>query len=310
MEDEDEIRYSVSAPVDVRTKDVSDTLKLVAGGNVVVRWEEKRFTLEAQTMNHSAIIITLLLPLCETAPSASAATGSFEQTKRPTVPPGWSETLRQTLDLTVAGKHTEVIAIMEKWVAKYPNFVEARAMLGAAHENIGRDIRTSGARDAALKSVPHYEAAVQHFRRALELPGAGFDEMRALIDIHGLIALNRPTEFERLVREAVKRYPAEPGAHAYLIALVAGNEALLEEAARAALVALPKGADARADLAGFLYQSAKDPLQMSADAVLRTALRFADEALKIDPAHKDAIREKARIVDEQARQNRLRKPGV
>ena len=42
VEDEDEIRYSVSAPVDVRTKDVSDTLKLVAGGNVVVRWEEKR----------------------------------------------------------------------------------------------------------------------------------------------------------------------------------------------------------------------------------------------------------------------------
>ena len=43
VEDEDEIRYSVSAPVDVRTKDVSDTLRLAAGGSVVVRWEEKRF---------------------------------------------------------------------------------------------------------------------------------------------------------------------------------------------------------------------------------------------------------------------------
>jgi uncharacterized membrane protein YhiD involved in acid resistance len=42
VEDEDEIRYNVSAPVNVRTKDVSDTLKLVAGGNVVVRWEERR----------------------------------------------------------------------------------------------------------------------------------------------------------------------------------------------------------------------------------------------------------------------------
>jgi uncharacterized membrane protein YhiD involved in acid resistance len=42
VEDDDEIRYSVSAPVDVRTKDVSDTLRLVAGGNLVVRWEEKR----------------------------------------------------------------------------------------------------------------------------------------------------------------------------------------------------------------------------------------------------------------------------
>ena len=42
VEDEDEIRYSVSAPVDVRTKDVSDTLRSVAGGNIVVRWEETR----------------------------------------------------------------------------------------------------------------------------------------------------------------------------------------------------------------------------------------------------------------------------
>ena len=42
LEDVDKIRYSVSAPVDVRTKDVSDTLRLVGGGNVIVKWEEKR----------------------------------------------------------------------------------------------------------------------------------------------------------------------------------------------------------------------------------------------------------------------------
>ena len=43
VEDEDEIRYSVSAPVDVRTKDVSDTLRLVAGSDaIVVRWEERK----------------------------------------------------------------------------------------------------------------------------------------------------------------------------------------------------------------------------------------------------------------------------
>jgi ferric-dicitrate binding protein FerR (iron transport regulator) len=43
VEDDDEIRYNVSAPVDVRTKDVSDTLRLVAGSEyVVVRWEERK----------------------------------------------------------------------------------------------------------------------------------------------------------------------------------------------------------------------------------------------------------------------------
>jgi len=43
VEDEDEIRYSVSAPVDVRTKDVSDTLRLAGSGDVTVRWEERKF---------------------------------------------------------------------------------------------------------------------------------------------------------------------------------------------------------------------------------------------------------------------------
>jgi uncharacterized membrane protein YhiD involved in acid resistance len=42
IEDEEEIRYSVSAPIDVRTKDVSDTLRLAGGGDVTVRWEEKK----------------------------------------------------------------------------------------------------------------------------------------------------------------------------------------------------------------------------------------------------------------------------
>ena len=44
VEDEDEIRYSVSAPVDVRTKDVSDTLRLVGGSDVIVRWELRKPT--------------------------------------------------------------------------------------------------------------------------------------------------------------------------------------------------------------------------------------------------------------------------
>jgi uncharacterized membrane protein YhiD involved in acid resistance len=43
LEDVDEIRYSVSAPVDVRTRDVSDTLRLVGGSaDVVIKWEQKK----------------------------------------------------------------------------------------------------------------------------------------------------------------------------------------------------------------------------------------------------------------------------
>jgi hypothetical protein len=42
VEENDEIRYNVSTPVDVRTKDVSDTLRLVGGENVTIKWEEKK----------------------------------------------------------------------------------------------------------------------------------------------------------------------------------------------------------------------------------------------------------------------------
>ena len=44
LEDDEEIRYSVSAPVEVRTKDVSDTLRLVGGGDVIVKWELRKPT--------------------------------------------------------------------------------------------------------------------------------------------------------------------------------------------------------------------------------------------------------------------------
>ena len=42
VEEPDQLRYVVSAPVSVRTRDVSDTLRVVGGDEVICRWEEKR----------------------------------------------------------------------------------------------------------------------------------------------------------------------------------------------------------------------------------------------------------------------------
>ena len=43
LEDVDQLRYSVSAPVEIRTRDVSDTLRLVgSGADVIVKWEQKK----------------------------------------------------------------------------------------------------------------------------------------------------------------------------------------------------------------------------------------------------------------------------
>lgn len=42
-EKEDELRYSVSAPLDVRTRDVSDTIRLIGGiDDVSIEWDEKK----------------------------------------------------------------------------------------------------------------------------------------------------------------------------------------------------------------------------------------------------------------------------
>ena len=42
-ESEDEVGYSVSAPLDVRTRDISDTLRLLsADEEISIEWEEKR----------------------------------------------------------------------------------------------------------------------------------------------------------------------------------------------------------------------------------------------------------------------------
>jgi tetratricopeptide (TPR) repeat protein len=260
-------------------------------------------------MKHASIAITMVVTLCGRTSAAVPQTRVPGQVNRQAVPPGWSEAVRQILDLTVAGKHAESIAISEKWVARYPTFVEARMMLGGAYENLGRDVLTSGAADARAQSVKHFEAAVVHFRRAVDLPGADVMAMRVLIDVHGPVGLNRPAEYERLVHEALKRFPAEPDAHAYLIDLLASKQEPLDGAVRAALAALRNRPDARATLAGMLYHFSREPDQPGAEAVLRVALQFAEEALKIDPKHADALREKTRILEEQARRNRLRKPG-
>jgi tetratricopeptide (TPR) repeat protein len=260
-------------------------------------------------MKHPAMAITIVVTLSGSTSAAVAQTRAPGQVTRQAAPPGWSDVLRQTLDLTLAGKHAESIPILEKWVARYPNFVDARMVLGGAHENLGRDVLTSGAADARAQSVKHFEAAVVHFRRALDLPGADVMAMRVLIDVHGPVGLNRPAEHERLVHEGLKRFPAAPDAHAYLIDLLASQEAPLDGAVRAALAALPKGPDARATLAGMLYHFSREPDQTGAEAVLRVALQFAEEGLKIDPKHADALREKTRILEEQTRRNRLRKPG-
>lgn len=229
-----------------------------------------------------------------------SAHGAMQTGRTETPPPGWSAAKSKGLDLLLAGKDLEVVALYEQWVARHPTFAEAHYMLGAAHESVARSAVTSRLPDASTTRKKHLEAAVLHTRRGLELEGrrAEFHSARTLIDMHGVIGLNQPAEYERLVREAIVRYPAEPLAHAYLLALLGGKGEPIEAAARAARAAIPKGPAARVELAGAMVGFVQDFGRLTpslAAALLPEASRLADEALKLKPGDAEAVDIRSRI---------------
>jgi hypothetical protein len=250
-------------------------------------------------------VASLLVLAAQRVESSGAGPAAPQAGRPPTEPPGWSETKRKALDLTLEGKDLAVLAIYEQWVAKHPNFADGHFMLGAAHESVARALLTSRAADAQSTRTKHFEAAAVHMRRGLELAGrdASFDMMRALIDLHGVIGINRPAEYERLVREGITRFPAEPLAHAYLLALLATKGEPIETAARAARAAIPKGPDARVDLAGALVAEVGNLGRLThplAPTLLPEASRLVDEALKMKPNDAAALRVRGDIQAMQA----------
>ena len=218
-------------------------------------------------------------------------------------PPGWREATSKALDLTLAGKDLELIAIYEKFVAQYPNFAEGHFMLGTAYESAARATIRSRTPDASATRAKYFETAIVHMRRGLELAGrrAPFNWMRGFIDIHGIVGVNRPAEYEQLIRAAVKQYPAEPYAHSYLLALLAEKGQPIAAAAAAARAAIPRTAAARADLAGSLAFYVKDFRRLMPEsavkALLAEASSLVDEALKLKPGDADALRTRALIEE-------------
>jgi hypothetical protein len=207
--------------------------------------------------------------------------------------------------MTIEGKDADVVAIYEKWVADYPNFADAHAMLAGAHESLGRAALRSRAPDAANTSTAQFEIVAVHLRRAVDLTASSdamtYDPIRSLIDIYGPLGLNRPAEYERLVGEGLKRHPADPLAHAYVIAVLARKGDPIDGAARAARAAMPKTAHARTELAAVLMAFARDDGETVAVALAAAALGLVDDALKLNPNDIDALEQKAEILRTQAR---------
>jgi hypothetical protein len=229
------------------------------------------------------------------APQAGRPPARPQPSRPQTSPPGWSETKSKALDLMMADKDLAAVAVFENWVATHPAFGEGYFWLGAAHEGVARATFTSRAADAQTTRTKHFEAAALHMRRGLELagPDTSFMILRSLIDLHGVIGLNRPAEYERLVREAVARHPTEPLAHAYLLGFLATQGEPIEAAARAARAALPKGPGARVDVASALVAKVRDLGRLTpalGPALLPEASRLVEEALTLKPGDAAALR--------------------
>lgn len=216
-------------------------------------------------------------------------------------PPGWRAAMDKAMDLSIAGKDLAVVALYEPFVAKYPKFAEAHVMLGAAHEQVGRGAVRNRMPDPVAARMKHYELAITHMRRGIELAGprAPFDWVRGYIDIHGIIGVDRPAEYERIVRESVVKYSADPYAHAYMLFVLAKKGEPLGAAAKAARAAIPKTGEARANLAGLLTSLVTDhrPLMPAAgvNAAVAEASALIDEALKMSPGDASALRVRGNI---------------
>jgi hypothetical protein len=224
-------------------------------------------------------------------------------------PPGWSEAAQTMRALTLDGKDREVVAIAEKWVARYPEFAEAHLRLGGASESLARQLAGSRTPEAMANRTKLFETAAAHLRRGFDLGGGAYPDatIRAVIDIYGAIGLNRPDEQEKVVREAVARFPAQPISHAEMITLLltkGAAPAIVDKALLAARASLPKTADARFEMASLLAFKAagRDRLvnltlaPAARAAMARIAMSLLDDVLTLSAGHKGALEEKARLV--------------
>lgn len=259
-------------------------------------------------LTRGAAVFTAIITLVGAAegeprtPQRGAAAGSPQSR-----PPGWSETLAKTFDLTLAGKSSEVVTIYEQWVARFPDFADAHLMLGGAYESLGLETLASRVPDAGGKALKYFETAATHLRRGFDLGGGETPSItiRSLVDIYGPLRLRLPEQQKAFVREALVKYPAEPRAHfEYLRLLMANGEApaTINREVLAARAAVPTAAGPRIELATLLHQIGEEfPAAAVAETVVGEAVGVLDDVLKANPSNRKALAEKAAALRTQAK---------
>ena len=224
------------------------------------------------------------------------------QSTADTPPPGWREAMDKSLDLTLAKKHDEVIALWQKWVAAHPKFADGHTMLGGAYENVGRELLVTGRAADRERAVAYFTTALTHLRRALDLGPSREIAIRSIADLYGPIGLNKPAEREAFAREVITRFPSEPRGHVELIGMLAftGRVQEVPAALAAARRAVPEEVTSRVALAEGLSSIASDFSTVSA-LLDKETVALLDAAIKKEPTSREALRSKAWVLREQAK---------
>ena len=203
-------------------------------------------------------------------------------------PAEWTTVSDQVLKLNAFGQTAEVIGVLEKFLARYPNVPDAHKELAAAHLYLGSPLSNKIANPA--ERTRHLERAATGFQRALALttdPDRRLSLSEDLAYVYEKDLLNRPAEAVAVARAMVAAHPTRVEAYIQLATVLKGDPtALAVEVARwrGGAEALRKAADrtGRAglglhELGAFLLQLVRE----SPELPLVEARKLLDEVREI-----------------------------
>lgn len=159
----------------------------------------------------------------------SLLTATLAGQQEPT-PAEWEKVSAQALDLRYADKPAEAIALLQKFLTRYPNVADAHALMAIAHRDLANPLINKTATPA--ERTRHGESAAAGYRRALDLttdPERRFTRSLALAGLYGRDELNRPAEAEAMARRMMAEYPRRLEGYMQLVDVLRGDPGKLHE---------------------------------------------------------------------------------
>ena len=197
-------------------------------------------------------------------------------------------------------------AVLDKFVARHPNFAPARIALGQRHQALA-DAVTDTSQKGAVTRRQHLEAADAQYKRAAEVASDRMDAATALdaqIRLLGADALNRPAEAAALVRSALARYPEQPILVGRLVqTLVPVPASVTDAALRDLRAATPADPQAKQVVGTYLWDMVSRSKTLAREVsarLLAEAIVAFDGALKVKPEYIEALVYKSLVLRLQA----------